>query len=295
MTANRIGLFCAGLCVALWAFIPVVSKMGQTELDQFQFLFWSSLVSFATLLLLTLQQKKTKHFREFGWRGLLHASILGLLGTFIYYWFLYQGYREADGMSVLVMQYTWPLMIAILSVFLLGERLSKHVIIALCIGMFGVILVLTKGHISQLKNGLDASLLWVAAGAFCFALFSVLSKKVHYEPLSLNSLYFGVATIAAAVLLYQKSQWVLPHGEQWLGIIANGVFINGVSYVFWIAALRRLPASEVAVFIFSTPVLSTLYLYLFYAEEFLPIYVYAIGCVVFAGILASLGKKRRNN
>ncbi|RKX85643.1 MAG: hypothetical protein DRP58_05560 [Spirochaetes bacterium] len=37
------------ICVALWALIPVVSKMGQTTLDNHQFLFWSSLVSFLVL------------------------------------------------------------------------------------------------------------------------------------------------------------------------------------------------------------------------------------------------------
>jgi len=27
-------------CVVLWAFIPVVSKLGQNNLDNYQFLFW---------------------------------------------------------------------------------------------------------------------------------------------------------------------------------------------------------------------------------------------------------------
>ena len=39
------------ICVALWALIPVVAKMGQTTLDNHQFLFWSSLVSLLVLSL----------------------------------------------------------------------------------------------------------------------------------------------------------------------------------------------------------------------------------------------------
>ena len=37
------------ICMALWALIPVVAKMGQTTLDNHQFLFWSSLISFVVL------------------------------------------------------------------------------------------------------------------------------------------------------------------------------------------------------------------------------------------------------
>ena len=39
------------ICVALWGLIPVVARMGQSSLDNHQFLFWSSLISFIVLFL----------------------------------------------------------------------------------------------------------------------------------------------------------------------------------------------------------------------------------------------------
>ncbi|MCP4076791.1 MAG: EamA family transporter [Gammaproteobacteria bacterium] len=50
--------------------------------------------------------------------------ILGLLGTYLYYLFLYQGYAIATGMEVLVVQYTWPILIVVFSFFILKESLN---------------------------------------------------------------------------------------------------------------------------------------------------------------------------
>ena len=101
------------ICVALWALIPVVVKMGQTTLDNHQFLFWSSLVSFLVLGAAVIVTGNLNKFSEYSFRDLGYLAILGLLGTYIYYLFLYLGYSKTVGMEVLVIQYTWPILIVI--------------------------------------------------------------------------------------------------------------------------------------------------------------------------------------
>lgn len=291
MKANKTGVICASICVFLWAFIPVVARFGQTQLDYIQFLFWSSLISFLTLLIVTKAAGQLSQFKRYSARDLVNISLLGLPGTFLYYLLLYLGYKNADGMSVLVMQYTWPVFIALLSVFILKEVFHLRTLVALICGFVAVLLVLSKGEPAQLSMLPEASLLWVLAGAFCFALFSVLSKKVSYEPLSMNTLFFAVATVCAGTLMFTLSEPVSPRGNHWIPVLANGIFINGISYFFWIVALRRLPASEAAIFIFCTPVLSAVYLYLFFASEFLPVYFVSLLLVVTAGIIAQAGQR----
>ena len=156
------------VCVVLWALIPVVSKMGQTTLDNHQFLFWSSLVSFVVLGISVLLTGNLNRFSEYSFKDWGYLSVLGLLGTYIYYLFLYLGYSKAVGMEVLVIQYTWPVLIVIFSIFLLKEKLSLIKIIAVTLGFSGVIIVLTKGNFRNINisNGLVITL--VGAGAACF-------------------------------------------------------------------------------------------------------------------------------
>ena len=77
------------ICVVLWGLIPVVARLGQSRLDNHQFLFWSSLVSFLVLTgnaSLSGKLNEIKTYRVGEWFFLL---FLGLLGTYIYYLFLY--------------------------------------------------------------------------------------------------------------------------------------------------------------------------------------------------------------
>ena len=134
------------ICVALWALIPVVAKLGQTTLDNHQFLFWSSIVSLIILGITSLLAGTLGELKSYGRRDWIWISFLGLLGTYIYYLFLYLGYAKAIGMEVLVFQYTWPVLIVVFSIIILKEKLTVRKLIALTLGFTGVATVLTKGE-----------------------------------------------------------------------------------------------------------------------------------------------------
>ena len=115
------------ICVALWALIPVVSKLGQANLDNHQFLFWSSVISFLAFLVATVVVKQSKMFLSYKGHDWFNAISLGFLGTYLYYILLYFGYANAQGLEVLVLQYSWPIFIVLLSIFILKEKLILDV------------------------------------------------------------------------------------------------------------------------------------------------------------------------
>lgn len=293
MRAQLKGTFYVLLCVILWGLIPVVAKLGQTELDHHQFLFWSSLTSFLVLLAAVIM---TGHWREFKRNSLndwVVLSVLGLLGTYVYYLFLYLGYSKASGMEVLVVQYTWPLLIVIFSLFILKERLTLIKGIAVLLGFIGVVLVLTKGEFQSIEIENGDVILLVGIGAACFALFSVLSKKITKEPLSVVTIYFFVATLAALVSMLNYSKFAIPSVSEISPILLNGILVNGFSYVFWFIALKSTEASYLAPFVFIAPILSAFYLILFFDEPFLAVYGVGLAFVVMGGLINSLQQKNK--
>ena len=283
------------LCVSLWALIPVVAKLGQSTLNNHQFLFWSSLVSFIVLAVSVIFSGKIKYIslytkKEWGW-----FSFLGLLGTYIYYLFLYLGYSKATGMEVLVIQYTWPILIVIFSIILLNERLNHKKSMAVILGFTGVVLVLTKGDLEHVNINNPTVIALVAAGAACFALFSVLSKKVRNEPLGVVTVYFLVASIASLISMLAFSEFALPSLNEIPAVLLNGVLVNGFSYVFWILALKSAEASYLAPFTFITPVLSAIYLIVLFDEPFVAVYGVGLALVVIGGLINSIGIRRQEN
>ena len=276
------------ICVSLWALIPVVAKMGQTTLDNHQFLFWSSLVSFAVLGLAVIFSGNLNKFREYSFKDWGYLSVLGLLGTYIYYLFLYLGYSNAIGMEVLVIQYTWPILIVIFSIFILKERLSLIKITAITLGFAGVIIVLTKGNFKNINISNGPVIALVGAGAACFALFSVLSKNIKKEPLGVVTLYFLTACLASFISMQYFSDFALPSSSEIMPIVVNGILVNGFSYLFWLLALRSAEASWLAPFIFITPVLSAIYLIVFFGEPFAAAYGIGLILVVAGGLVNSI-------
>ena len=100
----------------------------------------------------------------------------------------------------------------------------------------------------------------VAVGAACFALFSVLNKRVKKEALSTVTLYFFIATLASFISMHGYSEFALPSKLEIVPILLNGVLVNGFSYVLWLLALKSTEASYLAPFTFIAPVLSAFYL-----------------------------------
>jgi len=273
------------LCVFLWALIPVVSKLGQSNLDNHQFLFWSSTISFLTFLIIIMTKKKGKMILSLSAKDWIHSIVLGILGTYLYYILLYFGYANAKGIEVLIIQYCWPIFVIILSILILKERLNIRKVISIVLGFFGVFLVLTKGKLTEihLDNFFVDSIVFIAA--FVFGLFSVLSKRVRIDSLTLVTIYFFTATVISFLSMISLSEFKLPTQETFLPIIINGIFVNGVSYLLWIGALKIGKASFIAPFVFLTPVISTILLILFFKEPFQLIYVIGMISVIIGGLI----------
>jgi len=273
------------ICVALWALIPVVSKLGQSGLDNHQFLFWSSLVSFAAFAIATTCTGNIRAFAGYRAKDWAAMGGLGFLGTYLYYILLYFGYAKAKGLEVLVLQYSWPVLIIALSAPLLGERITARRAIACALGFAGVAAVLSRGNLSGIKLDNLAVDGLVLVGALSFALFSVLGKRAAYEPYSMNAVFFLFAAIASFASMLALSRFALPTAGAIVPILVNGLFVNGFSYVLWIKALRKAEASFLAPFVFLTPVLAAAYLVVFFREPVLPVYGLGLAAVVLAGVV----------
>lgn len=280
------------ICVILWALIPVVAKLGQSSLNNHQFLFWSSVVSFLTFLIILVFKKQIRNIAYIPLKSLGFIMFLGFLGTYLYYILLYFGYAEAQGIEVLVLQYSWPIFIVILSIFILREKLTYKRIFSVILGFIGVLIVITKGNIANIHlENIKVDILIVIA-AISFALFSVLSKRINTEPFLMLFIYFFTALLASGISMFCLSEFSLPTKYEVFPIIVNGIFVNGLSYLFWIKALKESEASFIAPFVFLTPVIAAIFLIVFFDEPVYPVYLIGLFAVIISGLINIERKKK---
>ncbi|MGL4859891.1 MAG: DMT family transporter [Enterobacteriaceae bacterium] len=112
-------------CVLAWSLIPLISKIATTDLSPLQFLLWSNVLSTAAIFIVAWPSLRKKQNVE--WRKAVRITCFpGFLGCFFYYACLYYAYSKSNGISVLVMQYTWPIWLVLLSPCVTKEKFNKR-------------------------------------------------------------------------------------------------------------------------------------------------------------------------
>ncbi|MBM7072594.1 DMT family transporter [Shewanella sp. 202IG2-18] len=292
MTAQRQGILIALFCVLVWASTASVLRLSHNSLDHFQFLFWSSLFSLIAVTVVSFYKGTLStpfKYRRIDW---VMTIGVGFVGTFLYYLFLYEGFSEGKGINVIIIQYTWPLMLSFLSVFLFKESLNWRKVIATTLGLCAVVIVLSKGSVDDFSLQNPRLLGFVALGALCFAIFNLGMKHLKLEATSLFVVFFSVATLCSFIAMLIKSKFIWPQGLDWFSVIFVGALINGLADLIWMWALRKSDASCLAPFVYFTPILAMMYLMVFFHEPFYPAYGIGLVLIVISGLLSTNMKVR---
>ncbi len=250
-------------CIAAWSFIPrLASNPG--NLDPHQYLFLSSVVSAACLLVCTGVLGRWPALRAYSGTDLRRMVALASLGAFGYCVLLYSAYAPCTGGDecsekthlVIIVHYTWPALSVLWSTMLLRDRLTGPMILSLLLGILAVAIgASTTASPGDTLSRLPAVLL----AACLFGLYSTLLKRVDYEPFSTHAVIFGTAAVLSGVAMVVLSKgWTFPNPDAVVAVLLNGALVNGLSYVCWYRALRAAPMMFVAPWVVLTPVLAAI-------------------------------------
>lgn len=284
MTPRAQSYLSLALCILLWASIPVASKKILAELSNLQMLFYSTIFSVFALGALVLWQRKTVSLKDYTLRDFANMCWLGFLGAFLYYVLLYGAFARTSAAEGFLLAYTWPILISLLAVPLLGERFTPARLIAVVISFSGVVAIVTQGRMVELRVENLAGNLLALCGALVFALFSIQGKRASYNVTVAAFVYFCAALICCAAAIVLGGGLALPSTAIWGWLIYNGLLVNGLSYVFWFKALKHGDTFIVSNLLYLTPAISLLFVLLLLDE---PIHASAVSglVLIIAGIL----------
>ncbi|WP_346352975.1 DMT family transporter [Azotosporobacter soli] len=278
------------LCILLWASIPVITKKMLLELNSLQILFYSTALSTLVMAILALSRKKAADWRQYGKKEYAIMAGLGLLGNYLYYLFLYGALSKTTAAEGFILAYTWPILVLLLSVVFGTDKLTVKKLAGMLVSFCGIIIITTQGELTQFNlTNLNGDLLAIV-GAFVFALFSVLAKRFDFDKIISVFIYFLSAFMAIVPTVLAFSTIPLPGSDVWPWIIFNGVFVNGISYVFWFKALAGGETHILSNLLYVTPFISLLYIALFLNEPILPSAI-AGAVVIVSGVLFQYAKK----
>ncbi len=285
-----IAYFNLSLCILLWASIPVVTKKILVELDNLQILFHSTILSALVLGGLVIFQKKIKDLMKYTIKEYIIMLLLGFLGNYLYYVLLYGALEKTTASEGFILVYTWPILVLILSFVILKEEVTVKKLVGVIISFLGIIIITTKGDLVGFNlTNLSGDIL-ALGGALVFALFSVLGKKYNFDKIISVFIYFLSALIFLIPTVSTYSQFVWPSSKVMPWIIYNGIFVNGVSYIFWFKALENGETHIISNLLYLTPFISLIYISIFLNEKILISSIIGLVIIV-CGILLQYLKK----
>jgi drug/metabolite transporter (DMT)-like permease len=166
--------------------------------------------------------------------------IRGVLSVFMMITFTF-ALKELSLAKAYALFFVAPLLIAVFSVFMLGERVQRTQWVAIVIGFAGVLIVLRPGGVGF---GLLGTLA-VLGTALCYALSSVLVKIIGRTDSTQSMIFWMTCMLAIGATLIALPGWQPILRQHYL--LIGGVAITGAIGQWGITeAFKRAPAASVA-------------------------------------------------
>ena len=260
----------AGTVVLIWSTVASAFKISLRYLDFFQLLFLASIVSTVILFIIVVLQHKLRMLGKFSKKDYLRSALLGFLNPFLYYIVLFKAYSLLSAQRAVALNYTWPIMIVLLSIPLLKQKIRLKGIVAILISYTGALIISTQGNVWQLGFANLLGVLLALGSAVIWALFWIYNMRDKRDAVIKLFLNFAFGFIFIFVAGLASSKIFIPDMRGLIGAIYVGIFEMGITFVLWLKALKlSKTTAQVSNLIYIAPFLSLFIINIIVGEKIL--------------------------
>ncbi|HET6490012.1 MAG TPA: DMT family transporter [Syntrophales bacterium] len=275
----------AGATVLLWSTVASAFKLTLDHLSFLEMLLGASIVSMTALFLILLAQGKLPVIRTYSGAEIARSAALGFLNPFLYYVILFKAYSLLPAQEAQPLNWTWPIMLVLLSIVILKQPIRWVNVLAIVISFSGVLTISTRGDVLGFRfTNLPGALLALGSSVIwaLFWIYNVKDRRDEIVKLFLNFVFGSIFTLAA-VLLFSEIR--VPPAAGILGVVWVGLFEMGITFVTWIKALQlSRTTAQVSNLVYAAPFLSLFFIHYIVGEEILPSTIAGLVLIV-AGII----------
>lgn len=282
------------LAVFCWSTIAVAFKISLRYIDPFQIVFLASFFSLLFFLLVNLRKYGFRSmFATLRRKDLGRSALLGFLNPFLYYVILLHAYDLISAQEAMTLNYIWPIMLALLSVPLLGQKMGLFSLSAMIISFGGILVIATKGDFGSLSFTNVTGTLLAAGSSLIWALYWIFNLKDHREipdKLMLN-FFFGTIYALIALLVFSDP------GMMTAGALVSGAYLGlfemGITFLLWMTALKWSKKTYlVSQLIFLSPFLSLIWIRVVLHEPILTSTIAGL-LLILSGIILQQQQEKR--
>jgi len=262
--------------------MAVAARELSADLGTFQILAIRSLIGFPVIAVILSQT---------GWQQIslrnLNVHILRNLAHFCGQFGWFYAIAFIPLVAVFAIEFTVPIWTALFAAILLAERLSAVRLLAIVLGILGVLIILRPG-----LAVVHPAALAMLGGAVAYGLSHVLTKKLSGQDSSLCILFYMTLIQLPMGLLPAAFAWTTPTATHWPWLILVGVSGLTAHYCM-VRALSLADAMLVVPMDFLRLPLIALVGYAFYGEHIDGYLAMGAGLIIAANLINVLWERKK--
>ena len=182
----------------------------------------------------------------------------GAGGLFGYHALFFAALARAPAAEATLINYTWPLLIVLLSAPVLGLRLTPRHLLGVATGLAGSLLLLAQG--TSFSAEAISGYLFAAGAALTWAAYSVLARRLHTVPSSAVLGFCAASFLLASMAHLAFETTVIPTASAAVAVLLLGLGPVDIAFVLWDTGMKHGDPRLLGILAYATPVLSTLFL-----------------------------------
>ena len=283
-----------GITIILWAFAFPLIKVGLDEgLSPINLTIIRLFIACSIFFIFYITHNK--NFSKLQKNDIIPIFLLGFFGIIIYHLSLNYGELYVSPSVASLIIATIPIFIVILAAIFLKEKTTPRIIFGVIISLSGVLIISILGTPTtsfEIKYITAAAAILIAS--IVGAIYTIAGKKLlkRYSPLSLTVYAFLLGTIGLIpfIRLSLFKELINLSISGWIAVIFLGIFPTFIAYICWYVTLEVKTASELGVYLYLIPVLSTVISHFLIDEKITIFFVFG-GVLVISGLFIVNKKK----
>lgn len=279
---NQGRAYAFGLAAVLcWSTVATAFKLSLAYLSPAQLLLYASLSSWIFLLLVLLWQKRLKSTLQGARHTYKQSLSFGALNPLLYYLILFQAYDLLPAQEAQILNYTWALTMTLLAIPMLGHKLKPMEAVAALVCYSGVLVIATRGDVFGLNFGNLKGVVLALISTIIWALYWILNTRQTGDAISNLFLNFSFALPLTLLYCAMTGQLTAVPWQGIAGAVYVGIFEMGLSFIFWLTAMRLTHSTaSIANLIFISPLLSLLIISVLLQEPILSSTMWGLGLIL---------------
>jgi len=254
--------------ILLWSTAGTAFKLALKGMDFIQLLFIASTIAWITLLLFVAFRKRTRELFRQKPADFLRSALNGFLNPFLFYMVLLKAYSLLPAQIAQPLNYTWPVMLVLLSVPFLKQKLRWVDLAAILISFSGVLVISSQGQnpfqtpVNEpfgILLAIGSSVIWAS-----FWIINVRDKRPEIIKLTLNFFFGSIFTL----IFLLAGPGFPDFTVHLIPAVYVGLTEMAIAFVCWLIALENSKSNAaISNLVFISPFLALFLIHLILGER----------------------------